>query len=51
MLLIIMFAMFATACAGVAVYCLLKDYCWESFICIMITVILIGIIAILDKVG
>lgn len=51
MLLIIMLTIFATVGAGVAVYCLLKDYCWESFICIMFSVVLIGIIAILDKVG
>lgn len=51
MLLIIMFAMFALAWVGVAIYCLLKDCYRDSFICVTITVILIGIIDILDKLG
>jgi len=49
--LIIVFAFFATLCAGVAVHWLLNDDCWRSFLCIIFCIMLIGIIAILDKVG
>lgn len=51
MLLIIMLAMFALVWVGIAIYCLLKDCCRDSFICVTITAILIGIIEILDKLG
>ena len=51
MLLIIMFAVLALAWVGVAIYCLLKDCYRDSFICVTIAVILIGIIDILDKLG
>ena len=49
--LIIVFACFATLWAGIAVYWLLNDDCWKSFLSVTFCIMLIGIIAILDKVG
>ena len=47
--LIIVLAFFATLCAGVAVHWLLNDDCWRSFLSVTFCIMLIGIIAILDK--
>lgn len=48
MLLIIMFAIFAIVWVGRAIYYFLNNCGWKSFICITITLVLIGIIEIIE---